>query len=113
MIKHILTEFIDSLLVFFEEKNIDLYKNFIYTRHEIKNRLTENTLIKIFEPMSFPEFQETYSSQFIYTIPTIPNTSFKEDIINAWNISDDKTKQILWKWLIWVRNSYEKCSQDA
>ena len=113
MIKHILEEFLDSLLVFFEEKNIDLYKNLIYIRHEIKNRLSEDNLIKIFEPMASPEFQEKYNSEFIYTIPTILNTSFKENMINAWNISDDETKQILWKWFICIRNGLLKNLQDA
>jgi hypothetical protein len=103
MLQSKLLEFINALLVLFEDKNKILYKRLILAHHQIKNVLDENEinqlLTKYFKPVHV-EMIRNRNTRFL------DNTPLSIDIALLFEYCTSENKTIIWKWIDVILSTY-------
>lgn len=100
MLQDILIDFIDALMIFFEDKD-DLYKKLLLYRHEIKNRLNNEQIMFMFNSfIDFSVYKQIEENNPFF----LKNTFLEKDMDEIWNMSSEETKKIIWKWFNVIKN---------
>lgn len=106
MLQNILIDFLDALMLFFEDE-FSLYKKLLFYRHSVKNCLTNKQIMSIFN--SFMDF--SIHVQIENNDPCfLKNTILEQDMDKIWNLSSIETKNIIWKWFNVIKN-VTKCME--
>jgi hypothetical protein len=91
-----LLEFIDELLVLFEDKNKIVYKRLIHYHHYVKNKLDEDDLDDMVNNFLSRKNIEMISS---HNHRLMKGTSMEMDVDLLWESCTSKNKAIIWKWV--------------
>lgn len=92
-----LLEFIDALLLLFEDKNKILYKRLINYHHQVKNVIKSNDLKEIAINFLSSEYVDEKikkkDNRFLC------NTPLETDVDLLWESCTPENKIIIWKWI--------------
>lgn len=103
-----LLEFIDELLVLFEDKNKIVYRRLIHYHHQVKNRLDEDDLyvmaIDFLSQESVRGMIITHNHRIMKGMPPL-----EMDVDLLWESCTPKNKAIIWKWVEVIVDTLEPC----
>lgn len=102
-----LLEFIDELLVLFEDKNKIVYRRLIHYHHLVKNKLDEDDLYA--EAIAFLSRDNTREMIEGRKQQIMKGTAFEMDVDLLWESCTSKNKAIIWKWIEVIVETLEPC----
>lgn len=102
-----LLEFIDELLVLFEDKNKIVYRRLIHYHHQVKNRLDEDDLYGM--AIDFLSQERVRRMVGTHTREIMKGTPMEVDVDLLWESCTSKNKVIIWKWVEVIVNTLEPC----
>jgi len=91
-----LIEFLNELLVLFEDYNKIIYVRLIRLRHKIKNILNENVVTECVQQWLTPEMVDKIIQR---NINFLKNTEYEEEVEWMWNELTVSNKNTIWKWI--------------
>jgi hypothetical protein len=97
MFKNKLLDFIEELLVLFEDKNKIVYKRLIYYHHQVNNKINEDELYNI--SIDFLSDQNVHGMIVTRNHRFMKGTPLEIDIDLLWESCTTKNKIIIWKWV--------------
>jgi hypothetical protein len=101
-----LLEFIDELLLLFEDKNKIVYKRLIHYHHLVNNKLDEDDLYAAtIEFLSQDNVRGMIDAQDRF----MRGTSLEMDVDLLWESCTSKNKVIIWKWVKVIVEALEPC----
>lgn len=95
MLKDKILEFIDALLTFFDTSE-DIYLKLLKYRHDIKNRLSDAQVSKLFTQFITPNISNLIEQR---DVSFLQHTFLIEDLTFMLNNSNDTNRDIIWKWM--------------
>jgi hypothetical protein len=102
-----LLEFIDELLVLFEDKNKIVYRRLIHYHHQVRNKLDEDDLyavaIDFLSQDNVRGMIDTHNHRFMRGTP------LEMDVDLLWESCTSKNKAIIWKWVEVIVEALEPC----
>lgn len=87
--------FINALIVLFEDKNKEIYKRLLYYRHHVRNVMDPAALECHLLTLLKPNVIEMINSRD----PELFNVIEDEPLNSLWGSCDDENKTIIWKWV--------------
>jgi hypothetical protein len=102
-----LLEFIDELLVLFEDKNKIVYRRLIHYHHQVKNSLDEDDLYAMAIDFLSQEHMRGMVNTHNHRI--MKGTSLEMDVDLLWESCTSKNKTIIWKWVEVIVDTLEPC----
>lgn len=102
-----LLEFIDELLVLFEDKNKIVYRRLIHYHHQVKNRLDEDDLYSM--AIDFLSHENVRGMIDTHNHRIMKGTSLEMDVDLLWESCTSKNKTIIWKWVEAIVATLEPC----
>ena len=102
-----LLEFIDELLVLFEDKNKIVYKRLIHYHHQVKNRLDEDDLYDM--AIDFLSQESVIGMIANHNHRIMKGTTLETDVELLWESCTSKNKIIIWKWVKVTVDTLETC----
>lgn len=102
-----LLEFIDELLVLFEDKNKIVYRRLIHYHHQVKNRLDEDDLYAM--AIDFLSQESVRGMVIIHNHRFMKGTPLEMDVDLLWESCTSKNKAIIWKWVKVIVDTLEPC----
>jgi len=100
-----LLEFIDELLVLFEDKNKIVYRRLIHYHHQVKNKLDENNLCSV--AIDFLSQKDVRDMVATRNHKLMRKTPIEIDIDLLWESCTSKNKTIIWKWVEMIVETLE------
>ncbi len=101
-----LLEFIDELLVLFEDKNKIVYRRLIHYHHQVKNRLDEDDLYAMAIDFLSQEMRGMIAN---HNHSIMKGTPLEMDVNLLWESCTSKNKVIIWKWVEVIVETLEPC----
>jgi hypothetical protein len=92
-----LLEFIDELLVLFEDKNKIVYRRLIHYHHYVRNKLDEDDLYAV--AIDFLSNEVTLQMISVHNYTFLKNTPLEIDVDLLWQSCTLKNKSVIWKWV--------------
>ena len=102
-----LLEFINELLVLFEDENKIVYKHLIYYRHRVKSKLDESDLIAM--AIDFLSQEGVRGMIATHNPGIMKGTPLEIDADLLWESCTSKNKAIIWKWVEVIVETLEPC----
>lgn len=102
-----LLEFIDELLVLFEDKNKIVYRRLIHYHHQVRNRLDEDDLYAM--AIDFLSQESVRGMVATHNHRIMKGTPMEIDVDLLWESCTSKNKAIIWKWVDVIVESLEPC----
>lgn len=102
-----LLEFIDELLVLFEDKNKIVYRRLIHYHHQVKNRLDEDDLYAM--AIDFLSQESVRGMIDTHNHGIMKGTPLEMDVDLLWESCTSKNKAIIWKWIEVIVDALEPC----
>jgi len=102
-----LLEFIDELLILFEDKNKIVYRRLIHYHHQVKNRLDEDDLYAM--AIDFLSQECVRGMVITHNHRIMKGTSLEMDVDLLWESCTSKNKAIIWKWVEVIVDTLEPC----
>lgn len=102
-----LLEFIDELLVLFEDKNKIVYRRLIHYHHQVKNRLDEDDLYAM--AIDFLSQESVRGMIATHNHRIMKGTPLEIDVDLLWESCTSTNKAIIWKWVEVIVETLELC----
>jgi len=103
-----LLEFINELLVLFEDKNKIVYRRLIHYHHQIKNKLTDDDLYEV--AIEFLSHENVRGMISTHNHRIMKGTQMAMDVDLLWESCTLKNKSIIWKWVDAIVNTLDLSS---
>lgn len=102
-----LLEFIDELLVLFEDKNKIVYRRLIHYHHQVRNKLAEDDLYAV--AIDFLSEENVRGMIDAHNHRFMRGTPLEMDVDLLWESCTSKNKVIIWKWVEVIVKTLEPC----
>ena len=102
-----LLEFINELLVLFEDKNKIVYRRLIHYHHNVRNRLDEDDLYSM--AIDFLSQESVRGMIHTRNHKIMKGTPLEMDVDLLWESCTSNNKAIIWKWIEVIVETVEPC----